>query len=481
MSKINFPVDPEIDDIFTDPDLGKSWKWTGIVWSPIFTLGYTGSQGFTGSQGPIGYTGSRGSLGFTGSLGYTGSKGDTGFTGSRGDTGFTGSQGNIGFTGSRGFTGSQGDTGYTGSKGDIGFTGSQGDIGYTGSRGATGFTGSQGDLGYTGSKGDIGYTGSQGVTGFTGSQGTVTPAGANKEIQFNDGGSTIGANVLFTFDKATTLLNIGNSTVNTIANSLQITIANATNSANLTSSQLTIGTSVINTTAYASGANVVLDFDSLFIGNSTANLFSNSVFLRLANATGQANLQPTQLVIGTSTVNSTALAAGANVIIGTVKLSIGNTTANLLANSVLVKVSNSTGTANLQPTQLVIGSQVINSTSHYNNGNAALFNGISNNITTGFTFTTFDAGTKNTGTFTLDPTQGNNQKINANGAFTLAAPSTDCAIDLHITNGTSAGAITLSGFANGGGETYVTTSGKEFLFSMRRVNGDSLYVWYIIS
>jgi len=63
--------------------------------------------------------------------------------------------GDIGYTGSLGYTGSQGDLGFTGSKGDIGFTGS---LGYTGSAGV-GYTGSKGDLGYTGSAG-VGYTGS---------------------------------------------------------------------------------------------------------------------------------------------------------------------------------------------------------------------------------------------------------------------------------------------------------------------------------
>ena len=66
-------------------------------------MGYTGSIGFTGSQG----------AGFTGSAGYVGSQGELGYTGSQG-AGFTGS---TGFTGSEGFTGS---IGFTGSRGQIG-------------------------------------------------------------------------------------------------------------------------------------------------------------------------------------------------------------------------------------------------------------------------------------------------------------------------------------------------------------------------
>jgi collagen type VII alpha len=82
--------------------------------------------------------------GFTGSVGFTGSQGIQGVTGF---TGSQGIQGVIGLTGSRGFTGSQGVIGLTGSQGIqgvIGFTGSQGTIGFTGSQGAIGFTGSAG-------------------------------------------------------------------------------------------------------------------------------------------------------------------------------------------------------------------------------------------------------------------------------------------------------------------------------------------------
>ena len=154
---------------------------TGFVGSAGFTgsqgdtgftgsAGFVGSAGFTGSKGDIGFTGSagaNGSTGFTGSSGFTGSKGDTGFTGSSGSAGTNGFTGSSGFTGSIGFTGSKGDTGFTGS---IGFVGSVGFSGSQGFSGSVGFTGSQG-VGFTGSSG-TGFTGSQGIQGFTGSAGT---------------------------------------------------------------------------------------------------------------------------------------------------------------------------------------------------------------------------------------------------------------------------------------------------------------------
>ena len=41
---------------------------------------------------------------------------------------------------------------------------------------------------------------------------------------------------------------------------------------------------------------------------------------------------------------------------------------------------------------------------------------------------------------------GNYQFITNNGAFTITAPASDCAVDILVTNGASAGAITFTGF-----------------------------------
>lgn len=87
-------------------------------------------------------------------------------------------------------------------------------------------------------------------------------------------------------------------------------------------------------------------------------------------------------------------------------------------------------------------------------------------LTAGFTSTVVDDGTKSTGTYTPAPTGGNYRKIAANGAFTLAAPSTSNSYNMtiDITNGVSAGAITFSGFVTGHpkGDAYATTSAAKF-------------------
>ncbi len=214
------------------------------------------------------------------------------------------------------------------------------------------------------------------------------PGGANQSVQFNDSENFNGSSG-FLFDKdtnnatvANTLyagaLTSGTGIANTTANSTLIKIStNSSVMANLSSTNLAIGISYVNATGVGVGANIFLDSVRLFIGNTIANVFANSILVSVSNATSIANLQPSALTIGNSiannlglsvggsggmVINTTAYAAGANVILDTVKLFIGNTTANLLANSILVSLANSTSIANLQPGLLTIGSSVVNTT-----------------------------------------------------------------------------------------------------------------------
>ena len=162
------------------------------------TTGFTGSRGFTGSQGITGITGFTGSQGITGITGFTGSQGIQGITGT-GGVGFTGSQGTTGFTG---FTGSQG------IRGEIGFTGSRGFTGSQGVTGITGFTGSQGIQGITGT-GGVGFTGSQGVQGIGGTVpgylynfSTTTGSGNPGAGYFNFNATTVGGITAMYIDSA---------------------------------------------------------------------------------------------------------------------------------------------------------------------------------------------------------------------------------------------------------------------------------------
>lgn len=115
-------------------------------------------------------------------------------------------------------------------------------------------------------------------------------------------------------------------------------------------------------------------------------------------------------------------------------------------------------------------------------GTDVMHPGTTSLITKGFTVTPFNNGSKTTGTFTPDPTNGNYQYYTNGGAHTLAAPASDCAIDMLVINGASgAGAITLSGFKTAGtgasGAVYATTANTWWVISIRRINGVSTYSW----
>jgi hypothetical protein len=99
-------------------------------------------------------------------------------------------------------------------------------------------------------------------------------------------------------------------------------------------------------------------------------------------------------------------------------------------------------------------------------------------ISVGYTLTPFNKGTVSSGTYTPAASDGNYQYYTNNGAHTVAAPSSDCAIDILCTNGASAGAITFSGFTVGSntGDTLTTTNTNKFLISLRRINTVSTYV-----
>ena len=98
-------------------------------------------------------------------------------------------------------------------------------------------------------------------------------------------------------------------------------------------------------------------------------------------------------------------------------------------------------------------------------------------ITKGYYVTPNSIGTISTGTVTPDAANGNYQYYTNNGAHTYAAPSTDCAMDVMIINGASAGAITFSGFTVSAnvGDALTTTNTNKFIISVRRMNAVSTY------
>lgn len=88
----------------------------------------------------------------------------------------------------------------------------------------------------------------------------------------------------------------------------------------------------------------------------------------------------------------------------------------------------------------------------------------------GYSSTSFNAGTKSSGTYTPSASDGNLQRAVNGGAHTLAPPSTDTALIVQYTNNGSAGVITTSGFTKVDG-AFTTTNGDDFLCYITCVNG----------
>lgn len=101
-------------------------------------------------------------------------------------------------------------------------------------------------------------------------------------------------------------------------------------------------------------------------------------------------------------------------------------------------------------------------------------------ISVGYNVTPSNRGT-GSGTVVPDASNGNYQFITNNGAFTIGAPAADCAIDIIVYNGGSAGSISFSGFrtpgTNATGNTFVPTAGTFWILSVRRVLSYSFYAW----
>jgi len=147
-----------------------------------------------------------------------------------------------------------------------------------------------------------------------------------------------------------------------------------------------------------------------------------------------------------------------------------------------IKIPSATASA----TSITVGTTAINSGTTgrflYDNAGAlgeavALRPDVTANITIGFTFTAYNAGTVSSGTFTPSATNGNYQYYTNNGAHTLGAPAVQSAIDVLITNGATAGAITFTGFTVGSntGDPLTTTNGHKFIISMRVISTFATY------
>ena len=174
----------------------------------------------------------------------------------------------------------------------------------------------------------------------------------NGAVTINSTSISFGNTVL-----ANNYLAIGNSTVNTVANSSGIYV----NNVQLTSgnpgganTQIQFNDSGVfnaisgltfnkttNTLFIANTANVatINATTNILVGNSTINVTTNSSFIQVANSTATANMQLSGFIVGIATQNSTAFSVGANVIINSSTVFVGNSTVNVVVNSSALSIS----------------------------------------------------------------------------------------------------------------------------------------------
>lgn len=97
-------------------------------------------------------------------------------------------------------------------------------------------------------------------------------------------------------------------------------------------------------------------------------------------------------------------------------------------------------------------------------------------ITGGAEVTSKSLGTKNSGTLTLDLGDRPLQHYTNGGAHTLAPGTVTGAAIIDITNNSSAGAITTSGFTKVAGDSFTTVNGAKFRCHCSVGNGGSLLI-----
>jgi hypothetical protein len=279
--------------------------------------------------------------------------------------------------------------------------------------------------------GSPGSTGPTGPTGPTGSSGAGVAAQTAHAVVVAATATTLSTGVVLTDGQLVVGATGADPTAQTVSGDLTLTAAGV----------LTIGNTKV---TYAKIQNV--SATSRFLGRITAGAGSpeeltsaNAVTILGGNiATLQASSTLDSVFYNSHTGVATAVALGAS---GTTLVSTGATVAP-------------TAQAVLQPA-------------------------VSSNLTAGFTATSFSAGTKSSGTFTPDPTQGNFQHYTNSGAHTLAPPSSVCSMVLECTN-SGAGALTTSGFSFVDGDTYSNTGTKKHLFYITKTNSFSrLTVAYV--
>jgi hypothetical protein len=281
-----------------------------------------------------------------------------------------------------------------------------------------------------------------------------------------------------------------------------ILIQNGAAYANLNPDKLAIGTSYVNSSAVAAGANVYLDTAKLNISNGatgTGNVFANASLFKITDGTYTANLTSNEFKIG--------VAGTANATLNSTALSIGPGTANTITTSITATAvtiqSNATVNAYLTATGLYMNGVIVANSTYFsgtalnanNAANAALLNNQAGSWyvdATNMTGTIPSArisgnytGITNVGTLGVASITGNvsaanfSSTVNATsnvvtiGASNVAIDTNVLFVDsvanrVGVNNGAPDAALSVTGTANVSGNTYFGTSANNILLT---VNG----------
>jgi hypothetical protein len=244
----------------------------------------------------------------------------------------------------------------------------------------------------------------------------------------------------------------------------------------------TSGSTVLDASAVASGTLTLPAATDTLVGKATTDTLTNKTF----NTAGTGN------VFQINGTGITAVTGSGSVVLATsptlVTPTIGVATATTInkvtlttpaTGSTLTVADGKTLTAN---NSLTLAGTDSTTMTFPATSSTVLTTSNNATITKGYYVTPNNIGTVSTGTTTPDATNGNYQYYTNNGAHTLAAPATDSAIDILITNGATAGAITFSGFTVGSstGSALTTTNTNKFLISIRRINAVATYSIYAL-
>jgi hypothetical protein len=117
------------------------------------------------------------------------------------------------------------------------------------------------------------------------------------------------------------------------------------------------------------------------------------------------------------------------------------------------------------PTGGDLGDGTINAEELYDDGSRVLTERAGQTIDAGFDNEPYDLGTITSGTLTIDPINGQHQKVTFNGTFDVepATVTNYSSVSLHVTNGSSAGSPDFSAFNKKyPSETLTTTDTDQF-------------------